>query len=1081
MNFFETYTYVDAFYEHAKTRKRLPWKRMQARDVEAQIVEAASRSNCFHTVQRFKEATRLGAKRDESSGDDGEADNFPDQQLHYCGPFFDFDCKAEANGITEEEALGRSRADAIKVAEFFLKSFDLNEAHVQAWFSGRKGFHVLVRPEVFAIGPHRHLTYIIQKVALELIHQLELTTLDKAVYTVGRMWRIPNTVHHSTGRFKIELTFKELRDLPLKEVLERSRVPRKGGALVDQNGNPLSAVWAPEDYENIAASKEAIGWWAHFVDLYEAVKEAKNLRPKNPIRRPLDPAIRDKNPACVNDLLENGPKRGGNTRNRAVLSLATFFKDAGIDRMDAHKIIREWTSANYPEGNELRERLLNGRSVVDSVYRSDTYHFSCRAMRNNSGPGVEGKIQCDTEAKCAWLQSPPDQDPVQTPNVPLYEATRGCYIDTVVRIPVHVSALSDKVYGVETKGTVTCTPVPKEKGSLCVGCPCASQGGGMWSFKYTDQMLLELIDVNRNRKKGTLKQKIQIPANCTRFSTTPTEKSNIEEISIIPMVDYSQAYMDDVSGNTEADVARKRSRHVVRRGFYLGHGIQTNKKYIIDAFVTLHPEDQTVVFIFDKAEPAQTDVDQFSMTPELSQELKIFRPKEGQSVESKFKEIHDDFEANVHRIGGRQDLSIAIDLSYHSVIGYKIGSDVEERGWFEVLVMGDSGTGKSTMTKKLMVHFGLGEMASGEESKRTGLVYASTQMGHGQWVIQWGKIPQNDRRLVIIDEFAAIPVEELSKLTQLRSTGHAEGGGVNQHQVTFARTRMIYLTNPRDGRSLADYNFGVEAVNQVFGEDQDRRRLDLAIVVKSDEVPRSILNKDWGDVKVEHRYTSDLCRNLILWAWSLDPKQVEWTDDAYAAIRSHATIMADTYLCDIPFANPSDLRNKIARISAAVAARMFSSDEEAKKLIVKKEHVDFAAKFMDKSYRKPSMDFFGYAKNYQMDNTITRERQEIITKKLRSFPNADNTISRLAHATYFGRTELGEMTGYEKEELADFWKFLLSQSLIRRTSRSYKKVSAFNELLKRLNKERSQGRSEEVVQANLPGTEESGGDDEPPF
>src|SRR5690606_30209337 len=147
----------------------------------------------------------------------------------------------------------------------------------------------------------------------------------------------------------------------------------------------------------------------------------------------------------------------------------------------------------------------------------------------------------------------------------------------------------------------------------------------------------------------------------------------------------------------------------------------------------------------------------------------------------------------------------------------------------------------------------------------------------GQWVIRWGKIPQNDQRLLVIDEFSGIPKEELEKMTQLRSTGKAVGGGTVQDYETWARTRLIFLTNPADNQGrLAGFNFGIQAINNLFASAADLRRVDLALVAERDEVETTLLNRRWDKSEVPHVYTAHLCQSLVLWAWSRKPNQVKW-------------------------------------------------------------------------------------------------------------------------------------------------------------------------------------------------------------
>lgn len=1053
---FENYPYVDGYYENPQTRHSTPWVRVLARDLERAVCAPATHVNCYASIQRFKDATSNRDKGRKSKppgpiiGDPDEPDKLPDQQMHYHGLFFDFDCKAERNNLTEEEALERSRKDASRLADFFLSRFGISEPHVQAWFSGRKGFHVTVRPECFDIRPHRHLTYIMQKAALELIHQLDLVTLDRSVYTLPRMWRIPNTIHADTGRYKTELTVRELRNFSIPAIVELSRKARADEK--DITGLPLSHIYPANEYENIIAEPAAISWWTDFCGLYETIREMKNNIPRKLIVVPTDSA---EYPACMRDMLDHGCKPGGPGRNRSLIPMVAFLKDAGTEKDEARRIIRDWTNTHF--GNDDtdagRQRLANGRSVVDSVYRGDIYSFSCRSILSNSGPTADARVACVGQEKCAWIGKPEDQESAELPLLHLSEASKGCYLDKKVRLPVHVSGIAGNPFGLPIKGEANCTP--DSSADICQPCPMLVHKGRMiWSFGADDRETLKLIDVNDPRRRSTIKEKLGIPIKCFKHKLTTIEKSNVEELQIIPMVDYSQVYMEDLSGSSETDVTRKAARHVVRRAFHLGHGVVSNKKYIIEASVFEHPEDQRIVYLFDKMEPAQNDIDQFEMTPELLQQLRLFQPREGQSVEEKFAEIHNDFEANVHHIGGRQDLAIGFDLCYHSVISFKFIGDNLAKGWFELVVLGDSGTGKTTMIQRMMKHYGLGELIAGEESKRTGLVYASVQMS-GQWFVQWGKIPQNDRRLLVIDEFHSIPPEEVGKMTQLRSSGLAQCGGVNSAYETFARTRMILLANSRSGRALSEFNYGIEAVRDLYDAVEDCRRVDMALVARADDVPKSIRNRRWDNSDVRHVYTADLCSKLVLWAWSRDPQHVEWAEGAEDEVIRHANILADTYECDIPIAQPSDLREKIARISAAVAARLFSTDADARKLYIKKEHVAFAANYMDTAYRKPAMAYFEYARMYKNQNNMTAERRAAVRAFLLKQEEADNLIAMLGTTGYLTKNELGDMTSYDKDDLTKVWKFLVSNQLIRKTARGYRKTPAFTELLKGIGSKRS--------------------------
>lgn len=1089
MTYWKDYAYVDAQTEHPVTKAKQPWVRMRVGDVQRRIVAKASGLNAFSTVQRFKDATSLrelekerekeaAAKKKAKTPEEietarriaaeREADELPEQQSHYHGLYFDFDADPEkkdgpAFGLSYDEAQTMALGDIRALVEWFTRTFpDLDAHHIQPWYSGSKGFHLVVRPEPFGIKPHMHLSYIVKAIACELGDALSLKTLDRSVYSIPRMWRIPNTIHPKTGRFKIELTLNELAIWTPAQIQHCAQGPRgkSDEALPDSHLHPS------DDYKDIAPDPVAVAWYHEHYQAYDAYRDLKKLMPRRAIQRP---DTDDTFPVCIQDILKNGPKEGGPNRNRVTLPLAGFFHDAGIGKREAIKQLDDWARTHYPLDKNTRERVSNGRSVIDQAYRGRV-KFSCRFIRSLNGTGENGRVACVGEDKCPWIKSPADQEPAQVPEIHLSEASKGCYVNTKVKTAIHVAAIAKAPFELPVKGRILCSPSPDA--AICEPCPnnlSGASGKLEFTFDAEERAVLDLVDVNDSNRKGTIKAKNGIPKDCHKHRIEVLQSSNVEEMQVIPMVDHAHAYEQTME--EDDDISKKSAKHVVRRAFYLGHGIEANKKYMIEAQVFGHPKDQRICFLFDKADPAQNDIDQFHMTTELKEKLRIFQPRADQSVSDKLLEIHRDLTANVHQIGGRFDLSIGVDLCYHSVIGFKFAGQPIHKGWFELLVMGDTGTGKTTLIERLMRHYGLGELIAGEDSKRTGLVYASIQM-QGQWILRWGKIPQNDRRLLIIDEFAGIPGEEVGKMTQLRSSGKAVGGGVNADYETWARTRLIFITNPRNNRGqMAGFNYGIQAVEDLFDEAQDLRRVDLAVIAEKDEVETELINKRWDRSELPHVYTADLCRSLVLWAWSREPHQVEWQAGAEDCLLRWADRLGDTYECDIPLAERADLRLKLARIAAAVAARLFSTDIDAKKVLITTSHVDFAATFMDRSYRKKSMAYFEYARKYKQDNHYSEAKKINIKKTLTSFgEESDSIIATMLDVDLLSKPSFTDMVNLDNDDMKRLWKYLVGERLLRKTTKGYRKTPAFTRFLKGM------GGGKSGYSGNLPDDFQTGGD-----
>lgn len=1032
------------------------WERCRLDELKERIIEPSGGHNCLASVQLYRDAIRLheeatpapapqetnGVDKDEQARAEREreADLLPDKQIHYLGPYADFDCHAGVNGRTQVEAIEKSRQDAARLATWFIDELGLSEPHVQCYFSGSKGFHVTVRPEPFGIQPHHYLTYMVKNFMLELQDLLKLETMDTSVYTISRLWRIPNTVHPKTGKYKIELYANELVNRTAEDIFEMASRPRNETEVTEVI--PESFVWDALEYSDLKPDEELVKLWEPNVEYVQAQKELQSVAPARPITPPEDGEL----PVCIQDLMNNGPKPGGPNRNRVIQPLAGFYHDAGYTKGQAERDLKDWVKTHYPETGEIRSRLRNTQSVIDSAYRGNTT-FACRFIRSLKGTGPNGTVACVGEANCPWIQKPEDQEPSKVPLVHLSDASKAVYVRGKIRTPVHVASISGQPYAVPLKGQVLCSPDPEAK--ICQKCPNLAAGGTLeWSMDAQDEAVLAMISVNENMQKGAIKRKAGIPVKCFKHRLEYTEMGNVEKVNLIPMVDHSKTRVLETG-----DVMQKWTQHVVRDAYHLGHGIKDNAKYIMEAAVFPFPKDQRVCFLSDQFETAQNDIDEFKMNDELYEQLLVFQPAKGQSCVDKIEEIHRDFTANVTQIEGRPDLSLAVDLCYHSVIGFEFLQQEVVKGWWELLVVGDSGTGKTTLVERLMQHFGLGEILAGEGAKKTGLVSASIQ-DQGRWVNKWGKIPQADRRLLIIDEFSAIPQEEVAKMTQLRSEGIARGDGVNTGHETNARTRLILLSNPRENRGKMDgFNYGVQAIEDLFKEAQDIRRVDFGMIVNRKEVDTAALNRRWDSSTVPHRYTSDVCRSLILWAWSRERNHIVWKEDAEDAVLRWAGKLGEIYDCDIPLAERSDLKLKLARISVSVATRLFSTDREAKKVFVLPEHVNIAARMMDTSYRKPAMAFFGYASKYKEDNKFTTERKAKIKKFLQSFDCYEELVKALLDARKLTKMSFQDMVTLDKDDFKSLWKFLMSGRLFTSTARGWRKTPAFTTFLQELERE----------------------------
>jgi hypothetical protein len=314
-----------------------------------------------------------------------------------------------------------------------------------------------------------------------------------------------------------------------------------------------------------------------------------------------------------------------------------------------------------------------------------------------------------------------------------------------------------------------------------------------------------------------------------------------------------------------------------------------------------------------------------------------------------------------------------------------------------------------------------------------------------RWSISWGKIPLNDRRLIVLDEASSLEEDTISDLSGLRSSGVAEIIKI-QSERTSARTRLVWVSNPRSGRKLDTYNYGVQAVKELIGRVEDVARFDIAVTAASTEVDMSLINT-MTRRRVTHKHTSELCNKRILWAWSRNADQVKFTYDAEKAVLDAAQRLGQKYSPQIPLVEAAEQRIKVARLSVATAARMFST-EDGETILVKPEHVKFVEALLDRVFSKPSMGYDLFSLAYKQAVTLTGDRRSRLERDIRSFTDWKDLRELLLEYQAFRKAEVTDQMGYDPEEQRKLFKWMSSNKLIKSTPIGYVKQPVFTALLK---------------------------------
>lgn len=463
-----------------------------------------------------------------------------------------------------------------------------------------------------------------------------------------------------------------------------------------------------------------------------------------------------------------------------------------------------------------------------------------------------------------------------------------------------------------------------------------------------------------------------------------------------------------------------------------------------------HPKTQQAVALISYCEELDDTLSTFSPSAQDIEQLRAVFSVTGGKTEGytqyKLNEIYEDLESNVTWIFQRREMHLAYDLAWHSPLLFNFAGR-QVNGWVNLLVLGDSAQGKSECALRLLGHYGCGDRVDCKNATVAGLLGGLEQLGN-RWFVRWGAIPARDRTLLLLEELKGASTEVLSKLTDMRSSGIAELPKIERRRA-LARTRLVMISNPRSPRAMASFHFGVEAVLELIGTLEDVRRFDLAIAVGRGEVDDDIINMMPSKrPKVEHRVTAELSKKLILWSWTRKPDQVEFSDETVEQVATTAMNLTKRYSDAIPLVDQGTIRLKVARLSAALAARVFSSPDGAR-LVVHPYHVQLIETFMNKLYMSPVMGYEAYSSAQRLMTEIQDPRQ--VEKAIRSTKFPGDVAQVMLTRDTLSLEDVMSALSADHDTARQLLSLLVRKAALIRVNRTeYAKNPKFIEILKKI-------------------------------
>lgn len=561
----------------------------------------------------------------------------------------------------------------------------------------------------------------------------------------------------------------------------------------------------------------------------------------------------------------------------------------------------------------------------------------------------------------------------------LGEISKSTYHNSPIRVRVVISGKSATPY-----------KIPKTVKVKCLGCgdeTCKYKEEKEIIVKPKDERFLFFIDVSSTRLAAVFRAAYKI--SCRRLGVDICETQNVLRIFI------SQPTGEDRTKWMSAQTS-----------YFVGHDIDSNHTYYLDGYSTVDPKTQIATYVFTKAEKSKSDIESFELTPKIKNHLNEFREKleTPEDVFGYLGELYESYARNITKIYGRFMLHLAIDLAFHSAMEFKLPGGRQQSARMDIMILGDTRCGKGHVAEGLAKYYGIGEVVGAENSTFAGLVGGAQQVSN-HWVISWGRIPLNDKGLVIVDEASELKDTDWTRLSRIRSEGVAEVTKIQQ-QVTNARTRLVFLANP-PSKAISNYTFGIHALKDLVRAPEDIARFDYACIVSHEEVSIEDINKAHSTVSSHYPQYAE--RELIMWIWSRSAEQITFTEEAMDEIYRVANRVGKFYDIGIPLIQGENVRFKIAKIAIAFAGRLYSAIENGKVLKIKRLHVQCAAAFLRGLYKADVNGYWDHSwQRKELNPTLQQDNIDGLIAYFNAYQSQDDAYAYLLNNTYIQSKDIME-------------------------------------------------------------------------
>ena len=278
-----------------------------------------------------------------------EYDNKDQNIANYIAPLY-IDLDAEYL----ERDYEKLRRDILLLIRKLKTMFYLNDDNIQIYFSGSKGFHIIIPYEIFGFDYSKDINNKYKLLANMLKSYTITKSIDTQIYDNKRLFREPNSINSKTGYYKVPILLTDLRTMNYDDLIEYASSPKQLSISINKEYN----------------DKARKAFDTYITEIQDKQKRSINHKVARTmlVNKELLP--------CVKYILANGATKGNRNNIAMALASALFQRDLNYDKI--LNIMNEWNISKLDEPLSDREIEATTRSAYNNV--KDGKRYGCNAF-----------------------------------------------------------------------------------------------------------------------------------------------------------------------------------------------------------------------------------------------------------------------------------------------------------------------------------------------------------------------------------------------------------------------------------------------------------------------------------------------------------------------------------------------------------------------------------------------------------------------------------------------------------------------------------------------------------------------------